>query len=433
MKRRPLVTSLFALLLISGAVMTFMALVATKPGATAKPPQERVWTVETTTIKPAALRPTLRLYGRVESPRTAILTAAINADVIEVLVAEGQSIKQGELLLRLDPRDLDLDLAQRSADVAQLEALIDSEKTRHQSDQRALTHEQTLLTLNQQALQRATTLKKRKLGSDADLDQARQNLARQRLALNTRQQAIDDHPARLAQLQARLDRARALRDETALQLERTSISAPFDGRVARVMVSPGSRVRSGEELLEVYDTNALEIRAQVPEAQIPALRGGLAEPQGLPAQATLDGSPLTLRLTRLAGRVDPGRGGIEALFQLESSTLAPRLGRFIDLSLELPPQQDTVALSGSALYGTNRVYKLKDQRLQAVSVERVGSATGPQGDTLFLVRSPDLQAGDQVLTTQLANAIEGLKVRSAVDTATEDQTGGSPAPPSAMD
>ena len=418
MTRRPLLTGLFVLLLLSAAIMTLMALIATKPGATAKPPQERSWSVDTATVEPGPHHPTLRLYGRVESPRTAMLTAALTADVLSVPVHEGQDIKRGETLLTLDPRDLELELTQRQADVAQLQAQIDSENTRFQSDQRALEQEQTLLELNQQALDRATTLKRRKLGSDSELDQSRQDLVRQQLALNPRQQAIDDHPARLAQLQARLDRARALRDETTLQLQRCTLQAPFDGRIAEVMVSPGSRVRGGEQLLEVYDTDALEIRAQIPEAQVAALRRGLAEFGSLPARATLDGSPLTLRLTRLAGRVDPGRGGIEALFQLHGGELAPRLGRFIDLTLELPALDHAILLSGSALYGTHRVYQVVDERLVAVDVERLGSISDAD-ETRFLVRSDALQAGDQILITQLANAIAGLKVEPAVQGKTD--------------
>ena len=60
MTRRSLLTSLFALLLLSAAVMVFMALVATKPGATAKPPQERAWTVTTSTVAPGPHQPTPR-------------------------------------------------------------------------------------------------------------------------------------------------------------------------------------------------------------------------------------------------------------------------------------------------------------------------------------------------------------------------------------
>jgi len=409
MTKRSLVTGFLALLLLSGAIMAFMTLVGSKPGATAKPPQERIWSVDSLVAAPAPHHPELRLYGRVESPRTAMLSAPMSADVIAVPVREGQEVEPDQTLVLLDPRDRKLELVQRQADVAQLQAQIDSENTRHQSDQQAIGYEQTLLKLTRQALERATTLKRRKLGSDSELDQARQALARQQLALNTRRREIEDHPARLAQLQARLDRARALRDVAALELQRSTLKAPFAGRIAEVMVSPGARVRPGEELLQVYDTAKLEIRAQIPETTVPMLRRGLQH-GGLEAHAQLDGQTLRLRLERLAGRVEPGRGGVEGLFSLERGDLAPRLGRFVDLTLRLPEQADTIAVPGSAIYGTHRVYRIVDQRLQSVAIERIGRIAD-QGETLFLIRSSELNAGDHILTTQLANAIDGLKVQ----------------------
>lgn len=410
MTKRSIFSGFLALLLLAGAVMLVIGLIATKPGAKAKPPRERVWSVDTIIASPGPQRPSLRLYGRVESPRSAVLSAAMTADVLQVPVREGQEVRAGQPLIILDPRERKLELAQRQADFAQLEAMIDSEKTRYQSDQRALTQEQTLLKLSRQALERATTLKKRKLGSDFELDQTRQSLARQQLALNTRQQAIDDHPARLAQLQARLARAQALRDLAALELERSTLTAPFDGRLAEVMVSPGARVRPGESLIQVYDTANLEIRAQIPISQVPTVRRALQQQGYLEGSTQVDGSPLRLRLQRLAGRVDPGHGGVEALFSLDQGEIAPRLGRFIDLSLQLPEVRDSVAVPGSAIYGTHRVYKVIDARLQPINVTRVGSRDR-DGEPLFLIRSPELHAGDRILTTQLANAIEGLKVK----------------------
>ena len=412
MARRTLISGFLALLLLSGSVTVFLALVATRPGATAKPPQERVWMVETTTAEPAAHQPMLRLYGRIESPSDAILTAAVEADVLSVAVREGQQVTQGEVLVTLDPRELSLQLIQREADVTELQAMIASEQTRFESDQRALEQEQTLLRLSRQGLQRATTLKKRKLSSDSALDEAHQALARQQLSLNSMRKAVDDHPARLAQLQAKLDRARALRDRSQLDLDRATITAPFAGRVAEVMVSAGVRVRNGGQLLQVYDTGALEVRAQIPAIHVTALQQGLRDHGQLQASATLDGTQLLLQLSRLAGRVEPGRGGVEGLFQLQPGELTPRLGRFIDLTLVLPPQRDTIALPGSAIYGTHRVYRVDDNRLRSITVERVGSLTRA-GETLFLVRSSELSSGDQLLITQLANAIDGLQVEVA--------------------
>jgi hypothetical protein len=62
------------------------------------------------------------------------------------------------------------------------------------------------------------------------------------------------------------------------------------------------------------------------------------------------------------------------------------------------------------MYGLDRIYRLEDGRMTALTVERVGEQRTAAGQTQVLARSPDLQAGDRVITTQLPNAITGLKV-----------------------
>lgn len=65
------------------------------------------------------------------------------------------------------------------------------------------------------------------------------------------------------------------------------------------------------------------------------------------------------------------------------------------------------------MYGTHRLYRIDDQqRLQAVQVSRLGSISNAD-QTLFLVRSKELAPGDLIVNTQLANAVEGLKVKPA--------------------
>jgi hypothetical protein len=91
-----------------------------------------------------------------------------------------------------------------------------------------------------------------------------------------------------------------------------------------------------------------------------------------------------------------------------------RLGQFLSLSLSLPKQTRVVALPFEAVYGINRIYKLVDGRMKGLTIERVGEQVLPSGKSQILVRSPALQIGDQVIVTQLPNAMDGLKVRVAV-------------------
>jgi multidrug efflux pump subunit AcrA (membrane-fusion protein) len=192
------------------------------------------------------------------------------------------------------------------------------------------------------------------------------------------------------------------------------VLAPFDGRITRVEVAVGDRVRPGDSLVSLYDLEALEVRAQIPSRHLARVRGALSEGAELTAVATLDGRPLELRLDRLGGAAATASGGVDALFKLERTSALLTLGRTVALNLRLPREQGVVELPFEALYGLDRIYRLQGDRMQGVRVERVGERrSGP--NSRVLVRSADLQAGDRVVVTQLPNAMDGLRVQVRVD------------------
>jgi multidrug efflux pump subunit AcrA (membrane-fusion protein) len=407
------VKTIAPIIILLASLGVFISLLQGKPTQPATHTKaETVWRVAVTQINPSTRRPTLPLYGRVETPRSSKVRAAVTADVKAVKVNEGDFVSQDELLVELDERELKLIVEQRQADLAEIEGLIASEKVRHQSDLKSLEHEKTLLALSRKAVERAETLEQRQLAPRAVLDEARQALERQALELNARLLAVDDHQARLAQLEARKSRARALLAQAQLDLERTRILSPYTGRIASVGIAPGDRVRPGDELLEIYDTRALEVRAQLPSNYVGKVRQALAEGERLLAVGKIDGMVLPFALDRLAGRVERGSGGVDALLKLQDQEQALPLGNFVELLLQLPQVENVVALPFEAIYGLNRVYKLMEGRMHAIDVERVGEYRGKDGQVRVLVSSPQLQKNDWVITTQLPNAMDGLRIEA---------------------
>lgn len=413
MTSRPALRLLLPLAILALALAVLAVLVLTRPAGHPVPVRERTWTVDVETIRPQTLSPVLQLYGQVDNPRTARLAAAVAAEVLEVPAREGARVAAGDLLVRLDDRDQALLLAQRDADVQDLRAQLATERLRERSDRTALEHEQALLELARRAVSREQTLSSSKVGSEARLDEARQSLERQALAVETRRLAVASHGPQLEQLQARLARAEAQRDQARLDLGRTRIPAPFQGRIARLEVSPGDRVRVGDPLLVLFDESTLELRAQLPAPRIAGIRRALETGVALTARGELDGHPVMARLTHLAAETTPGRGGIDALLRVESGAERLQLGRTLELTLSLPPLADVVAVPPAALYGGNRIYKLVDGRMAAVDVTRLGETAGDDGPPRLLVRGAGLAAGDRLVTTQLPNAAEGLAVRPA--------------------
>ncbi len=349
---------LFPIAIIALGIGGFLALRATTPETAAPRPAEKEWLVAVEPVAVGTQAPTLELFGRVESPRDARLSAAIEADVVEVGVLEGERVLKGQLLVRLDDRDARLLVAQREADVADIEAQIASELRRHTADREAYRHEQALLALAQRAVERAERLASTRVGAESSVDDARRALESQALALTTRRQAIDDHASRYKRLQAQLGRARAARDQARQDLERTGIRSPFTARITAIHVAQGDHVRDGDALIELFDIGLVEVRAQIPSRYLTTVRRALERGERLAAITIVDDEARTLTLDRLAARVERGSGGVDAFFRLDDRTRSLELGRSVSLELTLPPVSGVVAVPFAAIYGVDRVYKL---------------------------------------------------------------------------
>jgi multidrug efflux pump subunit AcrA (membrane-fusion protein) len=406
-----IVVPVLILLFASGV---FVGFVKSKPKVGALPIDEKVWGVEVMTVNPQRLAPQITLYGKVETPRYSQLTAAITADVVTVLVKNGDIVKQGQVLVELDNSDNTLLLRQREAELAEIQALIKSENARFENDKNALQHDKQLLELAQQEYQRALSLERNKLSTQANIDAANQAVLKQRLALEARELSVADHTARLAQLKARLAKAQALRDLSKLDVERSKITAPYAGKITAVTVAQGDRARTGTPLIELYDYNALEIRAQIPIQYLNDVQQTITDSSiqsaNTAAYTLFNNRKIALQLDRLAGEISQGSGGQDCFFTIEAEAKNLPLGRTLEIKLSLPAIDEVIGVPRSAVYGSNRIYRYEDGRMVSHTVQRLGEYHNNQ-QNLLLIKDPSLTQGQQIVITQLPNAIEGLRVK----------------------
>ncbi|MFZ5580457.1 MAG: efflux RND transporter periplasmic adaptor subunit [Pseudomonadota bacterium] len=380
------------LVILALAIGGFIVLKATRPTPAPIEAKERVWQIETLSVQPATLRPTLALYGRVEAPDRIRAAAPVGGRVLDVLVRDGERVKAGQALARLDPRDLEPRLAQTRADV-------EREMVRYKSDQAALAQERRLLALAEDSLKRAEHIQASRLGSQASTDQAREQYSRAQLAVTAREQAMAEHPARLAQLKSKL--AEAERDA-----RRGAISAPFDARIGKVEAAAGDQLAANQTILTLYPADAIYLRAKLPAPQAEELREALARGETLRARADFGGHSLSARLERLSGEADAR--GVDALLKLDDPRGVPT-GAFLNAELERPAMENAIALPFSALHGGDRVYLVENGRLRGVRVQRLGELR-LDGEPRVLLRAENLTPGSQVMTTHLPHAIDGLAV-----------------------
>lgn len=406
---------LLPLVILALAVAIFLGLKNSKPEHEVLEKAEKIWQVETISVNHQQIAPEITIYGRVETPRESTLTSALVADVLAVNVLEGTEVSVGDLLVKLDGTDAMLLVKQRKAELAEITALIRSENVRFERDQKLLENEKQLLKLADNAVVRAQKLEKSRLASQATLDDAHAVKQRQYLTLKQLEHDIAEHPARLAQLQARKQRAQALADQAQIDLERCVIKAPFTGRISQLEVAIGDRVREGDSLLSLYDLTDLEVRAQLPGRYIKQIRSMKQSGQTISAQANIDGQESEFIFERFSGAVRADSGGIDGLFKLSANNQALALGTFVELRMKLAVENNLIELPYNALYELDHVYLLEDGHLKAVKVVRVGEYQTDSGDKRLLVRSADLVQGDHVVSTQLPNAMTGLRVEAVSD------------------
>jgi multidrug resistance efflux pump len=398
------------LLIAVGTLLLVVLLFALRPKPALKPAGDILPFVAAIPAQPQTLRPMVTLYGRVETPWESHLSSSVNTYVKSVLVEEGNKVQAGQILVQLDDSDLQLSVTQREAEVRDIEAQIDSEKQRYRNDLKALEMEKKLLELSDKAAKRYEKLASGNGGSDLNRDEALQAAQRQALNLLSREYSVQDHPNRLQRLQAQLDKLRAMRDQTALDLERSRIVAPFDGRITSVNVSPGDRLSPGDPIASLYDISHMEVRAQIPSRYLKRVKKALDDNVVMDATLVVDGVRIPLILDRLAGAVAMGQGGVDALFFLQNADTNLTLGRSAELHLHMPPVDGVIAVPPTAIYGQNRLYSVKDGVLHTLFIERMGETLMPDGAQWQMIRV-DIQPGTPILTTQLSNAIGGMKVK----------------------
>ncbi|MGD8581145.1 MAG: HlyD family efflux transporter periplasmic adaptor subunit [Gammaproteobacteria bacterium] len=396
------------IILVTAVLLLIFKLVQPEPPVKAK--EEKSWTVQTHRLNDGAKSPQLELYGSVESPYTATITSIIDADVMSLEVNEGQRVDCGQTLILLDDTDARLSLQDKESSVAELEALIIAEKNRYENDLAALKLEKSLVALAEKKLAREEKTSKSNLTSQASLDAQKEALNKQKLALISRQLNITDHPARLAQLEARLSRSRAVAEQAEIDLARANVTAPFDGIILKTMVSPGERVRPGEALLEMYATDRIELRAQLPQKFISIVKNSITRQHPFQATVKTDNGRRVATLDRISGSVANSGQGVDALFRIDSDTAdILTIGDTLEMTLELPAIKDVYSVPVSSIYGTDRIYRVENDRLIAVKVEKMGRQYN-DGRQFVLVRSDNLKPGDEVIITQLPLAVSGLKV-----------------------
>lgn len=288
------------------------------------------------TVQRADLTQTVAATGRVNASARIDVGSEVTATVLTVAVREGDRVKAGDLLVRLNDTEAQATLAQAEAALAEARA--------RQAQLGSVASPVALANLQQAEAtlraaeaehHRATELVAQGFFSQQKLDDARRlrDTARSALA-SARSQAQAQQPGgaegvlaatRLVQAQAAVEAARA-------RLARLQLRSPLDAVVLTRTTEPGNLAQPGKVLLSLAASGALRLDVAVDEKHLALLRNGL------PARAVADAyalQPFDAALDWVSPAVDPARGTVEVRLRVPQppAFLKPDMTVSVDMTV----------------------------------------------------------------------------------------------------
>jgi RND family efflux transporter MFP subunit len=346
------------------AVPASAAMAATKADGKADDTPLDFTAAEATKPLSLALPQLVEFSGALVAPNTAMVRAKATGTLLTLDVQEGQRVKAGEVLGRIDVSDLASHVAERNANLAAVK----------------------------------TTLAQAQRTHDSNIGLANDKFISP-IALDSSRFQLDSAKAQVAAAEAALDSARiALRD--------ASLIAPISGIVSKRYVVAGEKVTAEQQVVTIVDLRLLELAGTVGTQDVPKLSAGMTvvlKIEGIDA-------PLQGKLARIAPAAEAGTRSIGVAVQLQNPKETLRAGQYAVAQVQIGDAQPrlTVPIGAiSSASGQEYVWTVEDGKLLRRTVT-TGRRDPVRGRAEVL---DGLKADATVLGARFDNLREGAKAR----------------------
>ncbi|MGB1351918.1 MAG: efflux RND transporter periplasmic adaptor subunit [Luminiphilus sp.] len=365
-------------LILAFSVVIFIGLINNQPTLKTTVKEPVPVAVRALDIRLAPMQLRVSSEGNVQPSVETKLVAQVAGEVIELsssLVAGG-NFSKGDILLKLDPRDYEIALSRSQATLS-----------RAQAEQRFATEEIT----------RIRSLYGDELASIAELQSA------ERL---------------LAVANAASDDAAAAVKRASVDLERTVFTAPFNGRVRAEDVDIGQFLSKGAMIATLYDTDRLQVRLPLADAQLAYLDPSYAqtgmsgeEPANVVLTANYAGDmqSWSAKLLRTEGDISTKSRFLHVIVAvtetLNSNGVRLPVGLFVNAVIDGRTVDNLVSIPRTALRPDNSVMVIDDSdklHFRDVSVFKLSD-----NDVLI---SEGLASGERISISPLQFVVEGMPV-----------------------
>ena len=215
--------------------------------------------------------------GKVQAKSAVNISAETSGKVVHVAVNEGEMVTRGQLLLEIDPKNLETRVQNSEASLASARSQLEQTRAQNENTKVALKEAQD-------ALKRFEDLFKNGLLPRDQFEKAQNEVKRQETNLLVGEQSVKTQQQRIKQEEANLESAK-------YDLNKVRIVSPIAGLVTRRSIEEGETAvvgtmnNAGTVLMQVSDMSVIETEIEVDETDIPFIR------VGQPAKVTIDAIP----------------------------------------------------------------------------------------------------------------------------------------------
>ena len=353
------------LALLAGLIAYYMTHPASPKTTVANPSAVplQLASVDLATVEPKVLTRMLPLSGSMAPVTQATVKAKVGGEIEELVVREGQDVREGDVIARIDTRNLQ---AQYDRELAAVE------KARADLN---------LATLNR--------------------DKNRQLLEQKYISQNTFEQTEGAYASSIASMKLAEAQARVAK----VSLDDALVRAPFTGTVAKRMTQPGENVSPDTSIVSMVDLRQLLLEAAVPAAEIPAVS------IGQPVRFKVGGfghREFEGQVQRISPMTMEGSRAITIYIAVPNADRALKGGMFAQGQLILNSGEPVLAIPTVAVKYESAVpvvYTLEGDRIQRRQV-----TLGIQNEDSGLTEIRDgLKAGEHVIVADIGDRKPGSK------------------------
>lgn len=421
-----LVRVALGVIILGAGVGVLIALVATRPAPPQSPRSETARSVRTLTLEPVKVTRRWEGFGAARAVARADISAEIagTVSVRPEAVEPGFPIRRGDLIIAIDSAEFEARAERSRQAIAAIEAERESLRIDEQVWEVTLALARENVALLKSELERLREAVAASGATVVEVDRLRREITRAEREAESVRQLFEQVPSRRAAMESRLGVEKSNLTLAQIDIERSRITSPIDGVLQEVWVKVGERLSPGAPVARVVNLSRMEAPVRVPVSALGDISPG--------SRATLSTTgPMARSWEGVVARIAP-----EADIQTRSATVyveieqAPDIspskaltpGRFVMARIASTQPAPALAIPRNAING-DRVLVV-DESGRAASrtvsiafhVDQTFPALLPDERQWAIVES-GLEAGDQIIISNLDELLPGMMIRKAVESA----------------